>query len=93
MAASFNTRTGRPKAFEIKVHPAATEVVRVVQDSAMQDRPRISDGDDIVAPTGSQPFDSGHHLLRRHLGAGYEPLRRLLPGGEYLYVRPADIDG
>src|SRR6516225_5568545 len=77
---------------EVKPDPAGSEVVRIVEDTALQHRSRIPDRDGLVLPFGGELLDLGHHLLGCHLRARYELLRRCLPTSEYLFVCPTHID-
>jgi len=73
--------------FRIRIRKVATRVI-----AQHGNRSGISDGDDVVAPVGCQPLDAADHPLRRHLGPRHKLQRSLLSRGEYLHVRPANID-
>ena len=77
---------------EVEPHPAGSQVVWIVKNTALQHRSRISDRDGVELPFGSELLDLGHHLFGCHLRARYELLRRLLPRSEYLHVCSAHIN-
>src|SRR5215471_20420490 len=77
---------------EVKPDPTRSQVVRFVQNPAVQHRPWVANGDRVVTPISSQFLDSADHLLCRHFGSGHKLQRSLLSGGKYLYVCSAYID-
>src|SRR5262249_61232136 len=68
------------------------EVVRLCNWPAMQDRPRIADRRCVVLPVPGQLLDPTDHLLGRQRRPRGELAMFLLPAGEDLHMRPADID-
>jgi TolB-like protein len=78
--------------FEIESFPAASQVVRVLHDSAFHDRARIPDRNRVILPVFRSLSDSNHHLLGCQLRSRRKLLRLLLAAGQKLYTGPTDIN-
>src|SRR3990170_5056035 len=76
----------------VEADPAPPEVVRLFHRTLVQDRPRIADADDVVAPAGDRLLHRRRHTPRGQPGARCELERRDPPRGQELDVVAAHVD-
>ena len=77
---------------EIEMHPTGAEIVRVCRDPAVEYESRVPNGHGVVRRSRHNRRDSLHHLFRRQLGPGIEPVDLAARADPEFHVRAPDID-
>src|SRR5882724_2997238 len=80
------------RSLKIEADPARPQVMRFRDDSAMEDRSRIADGDHVVVPVRGELAQLGNHHIRGERWSGIELAMGVLASGQELDVSSPDIN-
>src|SRR6185436_8946244 len=78
--------------FKIEANPTASQVVRLRDGPVAENRSRIADRHDVIAPVADNLLDAGDHTFGNHPGPGIKLARLIFAAGENFYVSANHID-